>query len=151
MSFVSTYAALAGAAIRTSLADRTNFALQAAGMVLNNGFMLVLWLVRQRLSGPREVKRILTSLEGEGSHSVAGHFLTAWQVFQMSSSYERWVLQVHGCFSINREANDLQAFKQAVEANARCVIKKPVKRGLQNRVLEIQANRMKPAIRLASH
>lgn len=43
------------------------------------------------------------------------HFLTAWQVFQMSTAYERWVLQLHGCFSINREANDLQAFKKSVE------------------------------------
>jgi hypothetical protein len=43
------------------------------------------------------------------------HFMTAWQVFAMSTAYERWVLQVHGCFSINREANDLQAFKQGVE------------------------------------
>jgi 1-acyl-sn-glycerol-3-phosphate acyltransferase len=43
------------------------------------------------------------------------HFLTAWQVFQMSSAYEQWVLQVHGCFSINRESNDLQAFKQSVD------------------------------------
>jgi 1-acyl-sn-glycerol-3-phosphate acyltransferase len=53
----------------------------------------------------------------EAAHRVGRpfHFMTAWQVFQMSTTYERWVLQVHGCFSINREANDLQAFKQGVE------------------------------------
>ncbi len=53
----------------------------------------------------------------EAAHRVGRpfHFLTAWQVFQMSTAYERWVLQVHGCFSINREANDLQAFKQSIE------------------------------------
>lgn len=53
----------------------------------------------------------------EAAHRVGRpfHFLTAWQVFQMSTSYERWVLQVHGCFSINREGNDLQAFKQSIE------------------------------------
>lgn len=53
----------------------------------------------------------------EAAHRVGRpfHFMTAWQVFQMSTAYERWVLQVHGCFSINREANDLQAFKQGVE------------------------------------
>ena len=43
------------------------------------------------------------------------HFLTAWQVFAMSKRVEQMVLQWHGCFSINREANDLQAFKTAVE------------------------------------
>lgn len=53
----------------------------------------------------------------EAAHRVGRpfHFMTAWQVFAMSTAYERWVLQVHGCFSINREANDLQAFKQGVE------------------------------------
>src|SRR5687767_2747780 len=43
------------------------------------------------------------------------HFLTAWQVFAMSKWLEQRVLQRHGCFSINREANDLTAFKTAVE------------------------------------
>ena len=43
-----------------------------------------------------------------------GHFLTAWQVFGMVSRIEQWMLQKHGCFSINREGTDTQAFKQAV-------------------------------------
>lgn len=43
------------------------------------------------------------------------HFLTAWQVFAMSKPFERRVLQWHGCYSINREANDLQAFKASIE------------------------------------
>jgi 1-acyl-sn-glycerol-3-phosphate acyltransferase len=43
------------------------------------------------------------------------HFLTAWQVFAMSKWHEQVVLQRHGCFSINREAADLAAFKTSVE------------------------------------
>ncbi len=43
------------------------------------------------------------------------HFLTAWQVFAMSSRFEQWSLQRHGCFSIDRENADLQAFKLSVE------------------------------------
>ena len=42
---VSNYLWQVIAAIRTALADRTNFALQAAGMIVNNGFFLVLWLL----------------------------------------------------------------------------------------------------------
>jgi 1-acyl-sn-glycerol-3-phosphate acyltransferase len=42
------------------------------------------------------------------------HIMTAWQVFAMSSWFERWSMQKHGCFSIDRESNDLQAFRQAV-------------------------------------
>lgn len=53
----------------------------------------------------------------EAAHRVGVpfHFLTAWQVFAMGKWFEQWVLQRHGCFSINREASDLQAFKTSVE------------------------------------
>jgi 1-acyl-sn-glycerol-3-phosphate acyltransferase len=53
----------------------------------------------------------------EASHRVGTpfHFLTAWQVFAMSKWHEQLMLQWHGCFSINREAADLAAFKTAVE------------------------------------
>jgi ABC-2 type transport system permease protein len=43
MNVLSTYAANASAAIRTSLMDRTNFILNAAGMVVNDVFFLLLW------------------------------------------------------------------------------------------------------------
>lgn len=43
------------------------------------------------------------------------HFLTAWQVFAMSTPFQRWVMQRHGCFSIDRENADLGAFKRSVE------------------------------------
>lgn len=53
----------------------------------------------------------------EAAHRVGAcfHFLSAWQVFAMSKPLEQKVLQWHGCFSINREGNDLTAFKQAVD------------------------------------
>ncbi|HEX4183330.1 MAG TPA: ABC-2 family transporter protein [Caulobacteraceae bacterium] len=39
------YAYQAWAAVRTAVADRTNFVLQAGGMVLNNGFFLLMWFM----------------------------------------------------------------------------------------------------------
>ena len=42
-------------------------------------------------------------------------FMTAWQVFAMSSRFECWAMQRLGCFSIDRESTDRQAFKQAVK------------------------------------
>ena len=52
----------------------------------------------------------------EISHRVSRpfHFLTAWQVFDMGGQFDRWMLQRHGCYSINREANDVQAFKTSI-------------------------------------
>ncbi|MCA9188559.1 MAG: 1-acyl-sn-glycerol-3-phosphate acyltransferase, partial [Planctomycetales bacterium] len=43
------------------------------------------------------------------------YFMTAWQVFAMSTGWERWAMQHLGCFSIDRESSDRQSFKQAVE------------------------------------
>jgi ABC-2 type transport system permease protein len=42
-SGLALYAAQIAAAIRTSLSDRTNFLLQAGGMLVNNAFMVALW------------------------------------------------------------------------------------------------------------
>ena len=39
------YVAEMTAAIRVSLTDRTNFALLFGGMVLNNGFVLLMWFM----------------------------------------------------------------------------------------------------------
>ena len=50
---IATYAAQSLAAVRTSFADRTNFALQVSGMAINNGFWLVLWFLF--FAGFREV------------------------------------------------------------------------------------------------
>lgn len=42
------------------------------------------------------------------------HIMAAWHVFAKNSSIMQRCLQWHGCFSIDREANDLTAFREAV-------------------------------------
>lgn len=42
------------------------------------------------------------------------HIITAWQVFATSRPVDRWMMQRHGCFSIDREGVDRKAFRQAV-------------------------------------
>jgi hypothetical protein len=51
---------------------------------------LVLWLVRERIKGPADVKRILTSTEGEGSHTVAQAFLVAWHIRSQVEFVHDW-------------------------------------------------------------
>ena len=43
---------------------------------------------------------------GHAAHRIGRpfHFLTAWQVFAMSTRFQQWVMQRHGCFSIDRES-----------------------------------------------
>ncbi len=43
------------------------------------------------------------------------YIMATWHVFQDQSRLVRWLLQKHGCFSVDREANDIGAFKRAVE------------------------------------
>jgi 1-acyl-sn-glycerol-3-phosphate acyltransferase len=43
------------------------------------------------------------------------YYMVAWQSFQLLSPFSRWVIQRHGSFSVDREGNDLRAFRQAVE------------------------------------
>jgi ABC-2 type transport system permease protein len=45
MSAIAVYIANAKLAIRTSLSDRTNFVLQSLGMIMNDGFFLILWFM----------------------------------------------------------------------------------------------------------
>ena len=42
------------------------------------------------------------------------YYMTAWQVFGMSSLWDQFLMQRLGCFSIDRESADRQAFKQAL-------------------------------------
>jgi len=46
---------------------------------------------------------------------VPFYIMVAWQVFQRGSWLRRLALRHHGCFSVDREGADLQAFRLAVE------------------------------------
>lgn len=43
------------------------------------------------------------------------HVMATWHVFDDKPFLLRWILRSHGCFSVDREANDLGAFRQAVD------------------------------------
>lgn len=41
------------------------------------------------------------------------HLMATWHVFADKSRLVQWLLRKHGCFSVDREANDIGAFKMA--------------------------------------
>lgn len=43
------------------------------------------------------------------------YFMSAWQVFGRASWLRRKIFQQHGCFSVDREGTDMQAFRQATD------------------------------------
>jgi 1-acyl-sn-glycerol-3-phosphate acyltransferase len=43
------------------------------------------------------------------------YYIVAWQSFLLLSPLARWVIRRHGAFSVDREGNDMLAFRQAIE------------------------------------
>ena len=43
------------------------------------------------------------------------YFMSAWQVFGRSNWLRKKIFQHHGCFSVDREGTDMQAFRQATD------------------------------------
>jgi 1-acyl-sn-glycerol-3-phosphate acyltransferase len=46
---------------------------------------------------------------------VPFYYMMAWQSFYLLRPHERFVLQRHGAFSVDRESNDFRAFRQSVD------------------------------------
>lgn len=51
---------------------------------------LVLWLTRDRARDMHQVKKVLTSLAGEGSHTVAQAFFAAWRINNQAMFVHDW-------------------------------------------------------------
>ncbi|WP_010588140.1 TAXI family TRAP transporter solute-binding subunit [Schlesneria paludicola] len=52
---------------------------------------VVLWFVRPRATDLQSVRRVLTSVEGAGSHSVAQQFMKAWKIDKQVRYLHDWV------------------------------------------------------------
>jgi 1-acyl-sn-glycerol-3-phosphate acyltransferase len=69
-------------------------------------------LITPKHAGHCDAFIMLTAADQLGHHF---YYLVGWQVFQLLTPLQRWVLLAHGCFSVDREHNDLRAFRQAVD------------------------------------
>lgn len=54
-------------------------------------------------------------IEAADGVGQAFYIMCAWQVFDMQGWLGQHILRWHGCFSVDREANDLRAFRQAID------------------------------------
>lgn len=67
----------------------------------NPGTEVVLYFVREGINHPRGVRRIMTSEEGQGSHTVAKAFVEFWQIAdQVEFSFEWRAFQQDESYSI---------------------------------------------------
>ena len=67
---------------------------------------VVLWFVREGVSNPTNVRKILTSVEGEGSHTVAQAFVKVWRMDgQVTFSHEWKSLADDGQWQIPQDVD----------------------------------------------
>ncbi len=60
--------------------------------LVNSSSEVVLYFVRDGVDHPRGVKRIMTSAQGQGSHSVAQAFVSRWNIHPQVSYSHEWRL-----------------------------------------------------------
>ena len=60
---------------------------------------LVLWLTRDSVTGFSDIKQIITSVEGEGSHTVAKLFLKQWEIDGQVKFLHQWSFISDGAIS----------------------------------------------------
>jgi hypothetical protein len=44
------------------------------------------------------------------------YYMVAWQAFPLLGPLPSWIIRCHGAFSVDREGNDMRAFRQAIDA-----------------------------------
>jgi hypothetical protein len=43
------------------------------------------------------------------------YFMCAWQIFNKTNHFRRFLFRTHGCFSVDRDGSDMRAFRKAVD------------------------------------
>lgn len=77
---------------------------------------LVLWFLRSRLQGVKEVRTVLTSLENEGSHTVARMFLRDWKIAEQVRFVHDWkALSETGDYEIPPEVDAVFVVKDPAD------------------------------------
>lgn len=75
---------------------------------------VILWMTRERIQSPREIRRVLTSLANEGSHTVGQQVFKLWQLGDEIEWVHDW-----------RELSTNEDFKIADDIDAVFVVKDP--------------------------
>lgn len=101
---------------------------------------LVLWLVREKIGGPSDVKKILTSVKGEGSHTVAQAFLAAWHTQQQVEFVHDWrTLTADPLFQVPDDVDAVFVVKDPADEKTVAGIQRLVAAGFELRSPDIGA------------
>lgn len=77
---------------------------------------LVLYFVRQGVNHPKDIRRILTSVPGQGSHSVAQVFVSTWEIdSQVQFVYDWRVFNADPAYKIPADVDAVFVIKDIAE------------------------------------
>src|SRR5262249_3202100 len=105
---------------------------------------VVLWMMRDTVKGPRDVKTVLTSLAGEGSHTVAKDVFKQWNL----SSELKWIhdwreLSKYEAYEIDNAIDAVFVVKDPGDEKTLIAIERLVKSGFKLQPVELGARASK--------
>jgi hypothetical protein len=93
---------------------------------------LVFLLLHERVDAVREVRRVLTSSEGEGSHAVLNHFAAAWEIDRRLSIDFDWTrLTEEPAFEIPPDLDAIFVVKDPADEKTRDGLKRAIAAGFR--------------------
>jgi hypothetical protein len=100
----------------------------------------ILWFTRERVTSPRDVRSVLTSLAGEGSHTVAQQVFQQWHVEQAIAWVHDWrELSTNADYQIPDAVDAVFVVKDPGDDKTLVAVDKLVKAGFQLQSVELGA------------
>jgi hypothetical protein len=101
---------------------------------------LVLWMLRDRIKNPRDVKTVLTSVAGEGSHTVAQQILQLWKCDPDVKFVHEWRdLSTRNDYKIPDEIDAVLVVKDPGDEKTQIALDKLVAAGFRLQPVELGA------------
>lgn len=92
---------------------------------------LVLFFLRDGVAGPASVKKVLTSVQGEGSHSVAQAFFGAWGVAGVTYVHEWSQVMAGGDYQVPADVDAVFVVKDPADEKALAAVERLERQGLR--------------------
>lgn len=100
----------------------------------------ILWLLREKIDNPRDVKTVLTSLAGEGSHTVARQVFQLWKLEQELRWVHDWrEITVDPQYQIPAEIDAVFVVKDPGDDKTLLAVDKLVQAGFRLQPVELGA------------
>lgn len=104
----------------------------------------ILWLLREKIENPRDVKTVLTSLAGEGSHTVAEQVFELWKFEEQVKFVHDWrELTASDQYQIAGDIDAVFVVKDPGDEKTLVAMEKLIKAGFRLQSVELGARELR--------